>query len=121
LLTGHWTFLFIWCSGFGVFFPFFATIRQLLEHRDELAHHTTDFTKVPHGKISRLFVHTILSSSFGAAGFTRHMIHHWDPQLSYTQLGAAEAFLMNCEHTAPILNTSRTSYLQTVKKLLAAP
>ncbi|MCX6317382.1 MAG: fatty acid desaturase [Bacteroidetes bacterium] len=121
LLMGHWTFLFIWCSGFGVFFPFFATIRQILEHRDELAHHATDFTKVAHGKISRLFVHTVLSSSFGAAGFTRHMIHHWDPQLSYTQLGAAEAFLLNCEQTAPILNTSRTSYLQTAKKLLAAP
>jgi fatty acid desaturase len=121
LVYGFWAFAITWCMAFGIFFPFFATIRQLLEHRDELAHHATDFTKQPHGKISRLFVHTLLSSSFGAAGFTRHLIHHWDPQLSYTRLGAAEAFLMECDQTAAVLRSSATTYLKTVKKLLAAP
>lgn len=121
ILSGHWPFALAWCAGFGVFFPFFATIRQLLEHRDELAHHTADFTRQPHGKISRLFVHSILSSSFGAAGFTRHLIHHWDPQLSYTQLGAAEKFLLDCAVTKEIMLHSRTTYFKTAKKLLAAP
>lgn len=121
ILSGYWAFAIAWCLGFGIFFPFFATIRQLLEHRDELANHATDFTKQPHGKLSRLFTHTVLSSSFGAAGFTRHLIHHWDPQLSYTQLGAAEEFLSSCESTASILQSSKTTYFKTVKKLLAAP
>jgi fatty acid desaturase len=121
IMSGYWTFAIAWCTGFGIFFPFFATMRQLLEHRDELAHHTTDFTRQPHGKISRIFVHTVLSSSFGAAGFTRHLIHHWDPQLSYTQLATAEAFLSGCDKTAGIIQSSKTTYFKTVKKLLAAP
>ena len=120
-LTGNWPFAIAWILGFGIFFPFFATIRQILEHRNELAHHATNFYKQPHGKLSRLFVHTIFSSSFGSAGFTRHMIHHWDPQISYTRLKDIEIFLMNCEKTAAILQSSRTSYSRVFKKLITAP
>jgi fatty acid desaturase len=121
ILTGYWTLALAWVLGFGVFFPFFATIRQVLEHRDELAHHATDFYKDPHGKTSRLFIHTVLSSSFGAAGFTRHMIHHWDPHISYTRLGDIEEFLSDSARTSEIIRESRTSYMTTLKKLLAAP
>ena len=120
-ITTNWPFAIAWLLGFGIFFPFFATIRQLLEHRDESANHTTDFNKQPHGKISRLFIHSIVSSSFGSAGFTRHMIHHWDPQISYTRLKDIEVFLLNCEKTAPIITASKTTYTTTLKKLLAAP
>ena len=108
-----------WILGFGIFFPFFATLRQVLEHRDELAHPSTDFNKESHGKVSRLFVHSILSSSFGSAGFTRHLIHHWDPQISYTRLKDIEAFLLRSEKTASIIQTSRTNYYTVMKKLLA--
>ena len=120
-LTGNWAFAIAWLLGFGIFFPFFATIRQILEHRDELAHHATDFYKQQHGKVSRLFVHTILSSSFGSAGFTRHMIHHWDPQISYTRLKDIELFLLTSEKAAPIIKASKTTYTSTLKKLLTAP
>ena len=120
-LTGHWTFAITWILGFGIFFPFFATIRQILEHRDELADHATNFNKIPHGKVSRLFIHTILSSSFGAAGFTRHMIHHWDPQISYTRLKEIEDFLLHNKKTEEIIHSSKTSYSSVLKKLLAAP
>ena len=120
-LTGNWPLAIAWIIGFGIFFPFFATIRQIMEHRDELAHHTTNFYKQPHGKVSRLFVHTIISSSFGSAGFTRHMIHHWDPQISYTRLKDIEEFLTTCEKTAPIIQSSRTTYSKVFKKLIAAP
>lgn len=120
-ITGNWIFALAWILGFGIFFPFFATIRQILEHRDELAHHATDFTKIPHGKISRVFVHTLLSSSFGAAGFTRHLIHHWDPQASYTRMKEIEIFLSQCEKTAAIIQHSKTTYTSVLKKLLKAP
>lgn len=106
-----------WALGFGVCFPFFASLRQLLEHRDELAKAATDFKKQPHGKISRLFYHTLLSSTFGAAGFTRHLIHHWDPQLSYTRMKDAEQFLEQDERTASILKSSRTRYTTVFRKL----
>lgn len=121
ILTANWAFAITWVLAFGIFFPFFATMRQLLEHRDELAHHAADFRKQQHGKLSRLFVHSLLSSSFGAAGFTRHMIHHWDPQAPYTRLAEIESFLAGCEKTAAIVHDSKTTYLQTIKKLLAAP
>ena len=120
LIAGHWAFAICWLIAFGIFFPFFATIRQLLEHRDELAKTGTDYTKQPHGKVSRLFVHTLLSSSFGAAGFTRHLIHHWDPQVSYTRLDDIETFLLSCPKTASIISTSRTTYFSTWKKLVSS-
>lgn len=119
-LTGNWPFAIAWILGFGIFFSFFATIRQILEHRDELAHHATNFYKQPHGKVSRLFVHTLISSSFGSAGFTRHMIHHWDPLISYTRLKDIETFLLGCEKTADIIQKSRTTYAKIFKKLIAA-
>ncbi len=120
-ITGNWPFAIAWVLGFGIFFPFFATIRQILEHRDELAKQDSNFHKQPHGKLSRLFVHTIISSSFGSAGFTRHLIHHWDPTISYTRLKDIEIFLMNCELTAVIIQSSRTCYTKVFKKLIAAP
>jgi fatty acid desaturase len=120
-LTGNWPFAIAWIIGFGIIFPFFATIRQILEHRDELAIHSTNFNKQAHGKVSRLFVHTIISSSFGSAGFTRHMIHHWDPAISYTRLKDIEGFLMQCEKTKAIIQSSRTTYSKVFKKLIAAP
>jgi hypothetical protein len=120
LLTNNWPFAIAWIAGFGIFFPFFATLRQVLEHRDELAQRHIDFSKQPHGKVSRLFVHGLLSSSFGSAGFTRHMIHHWDPKISYTRLKDIEAFLLQSEKTAPIIRHSRTRYFNVLKKLLAA-
>ncbi len=119
-ITHFWISALAWILGFGLFFPFFASIRQLLEHRDELAHALTDFRKQPHGKISRIFYHTLLSGSFGAAGFTRHMIHHWDPQASYTRMKDIEQFLEEDEKTAAILRESRTSYITVFKKLYNA-
>jgi fatty acid desaturase len=120
ILTRNWQFAIAWAAGFGIFFPFFATIRQILEHRDELAKPGTDFYKQPHGKLSRLFVHNFLSSSFGSAGFTRHMIHHWDPQISYTRLKDIEDFLASSPQTAAIIKNSRTHYRTALKKLLRA-
>lgn len=114
---GYWQAALIWIAGFGIFFPFFASLRQLLEHRDELAAAQTDFRKTPHGKLSRLFYHSLLSSSFGAAGFTRHLIHHWDPQVSYTRMKDIEQFLEEDRITGAVLKSSRTTYSKTFRKL----
>ena len=75
------------------------------------------FYKTAHGKVSRLFTDTWLSRSFGSAGFTRHMLHHWDPQISYTRLGEIETFLARCEKTAPFIQASKTTYVTVFKKL----
>jgi fatty acid desaturase len=108
----------IWVAGMLVFFPFFATLRQMLEHRSELADKKTDFKSVNHGKLSRLFASDLFSKVFGAAGFNKHMIHHWDPNISYTRFDEVEKFLSECDTTHEIVNKSRTTYFKTLRKLL---
>jgi len=49
------------------------------------------------------------------------MIHHWDPQISYTRLKDIEDFLLYNKKTAEIIHSSKTSYSSVLKKLLAAP
>ena len=108
-----------WVAGIGVFFPFFAALRQLLEHRDEHAPRGADFSRSPHGKVTRLFRPGPVGSTLGAAGFNRHLLHHWDPQVSYTRLADVERFLAQTDLAAS-LRTTRTTYLQTFVRLFSA-
>jgi fatty acid desaturase len=116
----HWQFAVTWTLGMVIFFPFFATIRQIIEHRSELALKEKDFYKTPKGRISRLFSSSLFSRLFGPAGFNKHMIHHWDPYLPFTALNRAEKFLLQCSRTQQIVESSRTSYFSVFKKLLFA-
>ena len=116
---GYWYLAVEWLTGMIVFFPFFAGLRQILEHRSELAEKNVDYTQVQHGKITRLFTSRFFSRVFGGAGFNKHMIHHWDPQMSYTRLKDVEAFLMESDVTRNLISTSRTTYIKTLKKLVS--
>ena len=118
LLSGNWQFTISWIFSILIFFPFFATVRQIAEHRDELALGDRHFYKGQKNKISRIFSNSVASRLFGPAGFNKHMIHHWDPHLPFTELVTAEKFLMNCPVTRPILESSRTSYFSVFKKLI---
>ncbi|NIP38050.1 MAG: fatty acid desaturase, partial [Candidatus Dadabacteria bacterium] len=42
----YWQLSLAWIGGVFIFFPFFGALRQLLEHRDELADNDTDYSKV---------------------------------------------------------------------------
>lgn len=118
IYNGYWQFALIWIAALLIFFPFFATIRQIMEHRDELALKKADFYKTPKDKISRLFSGSLFSRLLGPAGFNKHMIHHWDPQLPFTALKKAEKFLLHCQRTGPIIESSQTTYFSVFKKLL---
>ena len=107
----------VWILAMAVFFPFFATIRQLLEHRDELAASDKVYYQSPKRKISRLFTDSFFSRLLGPAGFNKHMIHHWDPVLPFTALGKVEVFLKSCTRTKEIIQESKTTYLAAFKKL----
>jgi len=107
----------VWILAMLVFFPFFASIRQLIEHRDELAASDNAFYISPKRKISRLFTDGIFSNLFGPAGFNKHMIHHWDPILPFTALGKVEVFLAGCDKTKEIIQRSKTTYFAAFKKL----
>ncbi len=108
----------VWVIALGVFYPFFATIRQILEHRDEHSDPKTNFFKTDHGKVSRLFKDGLFSNFFGGAGFNRHLIHHWDPQISYTRLKEVEQFLEQTEVCGKQIKDSKTTYYKTLQKLI---
>jgi fatty acid desaturase len=119
VLTRHWIFALAWLAGMGVVFPFFAAVRQVIEHRGFDARSDVDYSKVPHGAVNRLFGSGPLASTLGGAGFNRHLLHHWEPQVSYTRFAELEAFLIETE-VGPLLEAHRTTYLQTFSRLMRA-
>lgn len=114
--TGNWQVALVWLIGMGVMFPFFAALRQLLEHRSEEAHAYIDYNTVDHGVTNRMFGTGAIASTMGAAGFNRHLLHHWDPQISYTRLKDVEKFLLDTQLARP-MDKTRTNYIKTFFKL----
>ena len=114
---GAWRAAIAWVIGVGVFLPFFSALRQLLEHRSSRADPSVDYSKTPHGAYTRIFRGGVLARSFGGAGFDRHLLHHWEPQVSYTRLAELEAFLQTTSARA-IIEGRATTYLEALKGLL---
>jgi fatty acid desaturase len=106
-----------WLLGLLVVFPFVGSLRQLLEHRSESADPQLDYHEVDHGPVNRLFGDGPLASTVGSAGFNRHAIHHWEPQLSYTRLADVESYLLRTE-AAPLVRERQTTYADTFLRLL---
>ena len=114
-MAGHWLVALAWIVGMGVFFPFFGALRQLLEHRSATASAMIDYRNTAHGRTTRMFREGPMGSTFGAAGFTRHLLHHWDPSVSYSNLGEVEGFLRGCAAARPHL--AKTSYRRAFQEL----
>jgi fatty acid desaturase len=108
---GQWPVAVAWLAGMGMFFPFFGALRQLLEHRSAVARKDVDYSKVHHGRTTRLFAAGPVGSTFGAAGFRRHLLHHWDPGVSYTNLRELETHLRSCDATRDHI-PQKTTYLR---------
>jgi fatty acid desaturase len=117
-LAGFWWLSLAWIAGVGMVFPFLGALRQLLEHRDEKADNGADFRVVPHGATTRMFKEGPFGSTFGGAGFNRHLLHHWEPQISYTNLPALEQFLLRTK-AGPIIERRTTTYSSAFLKLLS--
>ena len=116
ILSGHWPLALAWVLGFLTWFPFFITLREILEHRDFDTAKDTDFTRTPHGAISRIFGNGPVAATLGGAGFNRHLLHHWEPQISYTRLGELERFLLDTE-AGPIIRARQVTYFSTLRRL----
>jgi len=114
--VGLWQVALVWLGGMAVMFPFFAAVRQVLEHRGDEAMAHVDYARVDHGPISRMFGNGPLASTLGGAGFNRHLLHHWDPQLPYTRLAEAEAFLRTTAFE-PLLRARQTTYAGAFRRL----
>lgn len=109
-IAGGWALEIIWIAALAIVFPLFATLRQLMEHRDTRASGKVNYGEHEHGKVSRLFGTGLIDSSMGGAGFNRHMLHHWDPLVPYTRLAEVEQFLLECPSTEKLVRISKTSY-----------
>lgn len=117
LRLGQWPLAVAWTIAIVIVFPFLAAIRQLLEHRSELATPEVDYSVVPHGAVNRMFGSGPVASTFGGAGFNRHLLHHWEPQISCTRLRNLERFVRDTP-AAHVLEQGTTSYGWTFLGLL---
>lgn len=108
-----------WCLGIFLFLPLVMAVRQVVEHRSLHADPEANYQEIPHGQVNRLFGSGPLASTLGSAGFNRHLLHHWEPQLSCTRLAELESFLLET-HSAAVIQEHQTSYLATFRGLLAA-
>jgi fatty acid desaturase len=116
-VAGLWAAAGAWVVGEIAFFPFFVSLRQTLEHRAEDAGTEVDYRQVDHGATNRLFGDGPVASTLGSAGFNRHALHHWEPQVSCTRLGDLERYLMRTE-LRPYIVDRQTSYYETLLRLL---
>lgn len=115
-ILGIWALTGAWLIGMMIFMPLLTSIQQVLEHRDEFASRDIDYRKQPHGQTNRLFGDGLVASTFGSAGFNRHLLHHWEPQISYTRFKELEDFLMDTQ-AATIIIKHRTTYFQAFVRL----
>jgi len=113
LLAGLYTSALAWMMATAMVYPFCNALRQTLEHRPGDAG-TASGESV--GAVNRLFGADLLSRTFGAAGFNRHLLHHWYPVASYTNFDEIEAFLSRTPF-APTLAAARSSYWQVWREL----
>lgn len=115
----RWPLALAWIGGVTIVFPFFGALRQLLEHRRPDASANADYFQEAHGAYSRLFGDGPIDAVLGGAGFNRHLLHHWEPQLSYTNLPELERFLLETP-LRPHLISRRSTYWRTFRTLLTA-
>ncbi len=117
LLVSHrWLTALSWIIGVGLVYPFFNALRNLLEHRGENARADVDYSTRDHGSYNRLFGDGLFAATFGGAGFNRHLLHHWEPQISYTCLDRLERYLLDTKAAEP-LERHQTSYASTFRAL----
>ena len=100
--------------------PAVNAVRQLLEHRSFEASSAIDYSKKDHGAANRIFKSGLIGSTLGGAGFNRHLLHHWEPQISYTRFRQLEAFLLDTE-AAGVVRESTTTYSSALYRLMRAP
>jgi len=116
-LAGAWAAAAAWVLGELVWFPFFVSLRQTLEHRDEDADPAIDYRLVDMGATNRLFGDGPVANTLGSAGFNRHALHHWEPQVSCTRLRDLERYLSRTE-LEPQIDERQTTYRRTLLRLL---
>jgi fatty acid desaturase len=117
LALGAWPAALAWCGGMAIFFPVFATLRPLLEHRP--AKSDSKILSNDRLSVTRVFDDGLFARIFGGAGFNRHLLHHWEPSISYTRLADLDHYL-SATSIGSIVDERRTTYRQAFFNILAS-
>ena len=115
-LLGYWVAAVAWAVGVVSCYPLVQSFRQLLEHRDDAA--IGDLASAPERlrPFTRLFSSDPLGPVVGGAGFNRHLLHHWDPGVSYTQFRRLERWLRTTD-AEDLMAPRRSAYGRAVRRL----
>jgi fatty acid desaturase len=119
IVTGYWWLAVAWLIGVFSLYPFLNALRQNLEHRTDAARRAVDYTKTDQGATTRTFSGTPGALLIGGVGFSRHLVHHWDPGVSYTNLPDVERFLRSTEAGA-VLERRSSRYSRVWRALARA-
>jgi fatty acid desaturase len=106
-----------WLVGLAAFYPFFSKVRNALEHRSLGASNSGPYDVHRYGPVNRMFGGGLFPRMFGSAGFNAHLLHHWDPSISYTRFAEMEAFLERSP-IAPEVEAARSSYLRVFLEMI---
>ena len=113
--------LIVWSSCLLVIAPLLGMLRNLLEHRYveavdpilwEIFLNTSSKPVELNQITTRTFTQSIFSKLYGSMGFTHHLIHHWDPTISYMNLEKVHEFLLSSE-VGELLAKTDTTYTKT--------
>lgn len=108
----------IWCLSTFLMTPGLGLIRNLLEHKyvgpmeeviwTELSQQKSKSDPSEMNVTTRMFNQKKLSRVYGSMGFTRHLLHHWDPSISFSNLEKVHVFLLDTSLGANLLQTEST-------------
>jgi fatty acid desaturase len=115
-LNSNLFFALSWVYGFLTFFPFFASLLNIIEHAEEKKDKLNNTTNsMPVNRLfNRNFFSKYIYASFGAY---KHAIHHWDPTVHHTMVDDVEDYLLNTQIRKSVENR-KTTILQTLKKII---
>ena len=118
LWLGLWWVTVVWLAGAFSLHPTFTALRQALEHRAEEARAEVDYLRVDHGALTRMFTRSRVSGLMGGVGFDHHLLHHWEPGVSYTRLPDLHRYLVEAvPGPTHIIEERNGTYLATLVRL----
>ena len=113
--------LVIWSISLLIVAPLLGMLRNLLEHRyveavDPILWEvflSSSSKEIEFNQITtRTFTQSIFSKLYGSMGFTHHLLHHWDPSISYMNLKKVHSFLLSSE-VGELIKKTDTTYTKT--------
>ena len=102
-----------WGLGFVVVARLVGILRIVIEHRSEWADPKIDYTQISHGAVSRIFGDGPIAQTLGRAGFNRHLLHHWDPQVPSPRGSKIWKIYLRDTELRPLIEARSTSDVAT--------